>query len=105
MSDGLRIIYTGRRRVAATDGTRVAHVEFSDSGDVAWMEIRRSGTGGPMSGELLLRFDGGGECRPPDADETRLTEFAVDAFAEAQERRSHSPPNASPNSVNVPPCT
>jgi hypothetical protein len=86
VTDEARIIYAGKRRAVAACGPVTAQVEYGETGDVLWVEVRRSGTGGPMSGELLARLDDRDWPISDTFDHKSLVEMAMKAW---NEKASH----------------
>jgi hypothetical protein len=82
MTDEMRIVYAGKRRAVAAVGPITAHVEFGHEAEVQWIEIRQSGTGGPMSGELISRYDEGAWSIEPSDEHRILIDHALSAWTE-----------------------
>ncbi len=66
-----RIIYSSSRRTVVTDENIVLLIE----GEGGW--IRKQGSGGPLSGELLARRTEGRWSRPLDVAEEALVRIAM----------------------------
>jgi len=82
MSD-IMTIYAGKGRTALAKGSVVAHIEHP-IGAITWIEIRRSGTGGPLSGPRIARFESGAWTIPfPD----EIADLAAAALAAGPNQR------------------
>lgn len=67
---GARIVYRSRKRTVVTDGSIVAEI----AGDSGWM--RRSGSGGPLSGEVIATMTEGLWSKSLSQDEASLVDLA-----------------------------
>lgn len=75
----IRTVYSGPKRVALAMEDVVVHVELNGSHD-GWIEIRRSGTGGPLSGILITRYESGIWSAPIPEDLGELVKAALSAL-------------------------
>lgn len=78
MSDAFHIVYASARRVIGSTGAVVVHVELDKSSEIAWIDVRSSGPGGPMSGARLARYLDGKWTENPTPDLNDLVEKTLE---------------------------